>query len=117
MCVLLVACDVGEDQATQGFHGPCADPAGSALGCEPVAIETAEDACWKLVECAAIPLDNGDARDWDDCVARVQRMDAPRRSFALACVEAATCDDLRVPGSPINPQSYPPCFAYGSQQQ
>lgn len=97
LCALLVcgACDDG--MPTEGTRGPCA--AGGQVLDDPrcFAVETPEDACWKLVDCGVILLLNDadpNAFDWDNCVARIEGMQSNDQRFALACVEAASCDQL-----------------------
>lgn len=95
-----------------GTRGPCA--AGGQIledpSCE--AVETIEDACWKLVQCAVIPLDSdeGGPRDWGSCVDRLEDMRDHNRDLALACVDAASCDQLIVNDSPNNPYEWPDCL-------
>ncbi|RMH38055.1 MAG: hypothetical protein D6689_20220 [Deltaproteobacteria bacterium] len=85
----------------QGSRGPCATPAGAPLACPdaPGAIETPEDACWKLVDCGVIPLVDED-RGWEFCVRRLERLTDAALDYALACIDAATCDDLLQQNSP-----------------
>ena len=81
-----------------GTRGQCAE--GGQLNTCPEAERTVEGACWRLVDCAAIPLKSNDAArfDWDNCVA------------------ASSCDQLRMDGSPGAPntdQNY--CLGLGGR--
>src|SRR5687768_2489420 len=89
----LIACD-GDPKP--GARGPCASPTGPAIDCTPVPLDSAEDACWRLVECGAIPVVNPESEpncclDWAACVETIE--DLPDQDFelALACLEAAPC--------------------------
>lgn len=84
----LASCD-GE----LGVRGPCATPTGSIEGCVPQAIETADDACWKLVDCGVLRV-NSDGYDWADCVERIEEYPAERQQLTLSCIEAASCVEL-----------------------
>ena len=96
---------------TDGTRGPCA--AGGQVLDDPScqAVETVEDACWKLVECGVLPLDSEDGNDWGDCVDELEFMRAHNRELALVCVDTASCDQLAVRGSP-NPGfgEWPDCL-------
>jgi hypothetical protein len=112
----LAACDY--DSGTHGVRSACAEPGGAGLDCEPLPIETAEDACWKLVECGAIALEAEGRFDWDRCVSHVRGLPSYRQDFALACIEGARCDELLFAGSPNpsrNPSNFPPCLQHGDQ--
>lgn len=113
------ACD-GEGYS-DGYRSPCAG-GGQILGCEDEAIETPEDACWKLVECGAFPIDTDDPdtdeldpdrqQDFAGCVDRLRRSDEDSARIAIACVEAASCDELIVDDSPQNPYEWPGCLEF-----
>ena len=119
VAVALACLGCGDDEAQQGTRDRCAVGAGTLLECQPTAIDTAEQACWRLVECAVIPLEHPDALDWRRCVGRIEGFADYRRRFALTCVEHASCDDLKVPRSPTNPSrsddSLPSCLQFGDQ--
>jgi hypothetical protein len=97
---------------TDGTRGPCA--AGGQILDDPSceAVETVEDACWKLVECGVLPLEGGEGgpADWGDCVGRFEDMRAHNRELAVLCVDAASCDQLIVNDSPNNPFEWPDCL-------
>lgn len=102
------ACD-GNGSA-DGARGRCT-AGGQVLGdCEQVA--TVEDACWKLVDCAVIPVSSDMTRDWGDCVDRIDALDPTSQEAAVACVDAASCDELTVNDSPSNPYEWPDCLQY-----
>jgi hypothetical protein len=119
VCALLGAC--GDDQPTPGLRGECAQTGGTLLGCDDGVIETAEDACWKLVECGVIPVDHTDdgVLDWSRRVTEIRVTQNERERFILACVEASSCDDLKDGRSPINPPRWedalPLCLQYGDR--
>ncbi len=112
----LTGCDFDD---TVGLDTPCAEASGSGLGCEPFPVETAEDACWKMVECSAIPVESSDSFDWDRCVSYLRGLESFRQEFSLACIEGAQCDELKFSGSPDspsrNPANFPPCLQHGDQ--
>lgn len=116
---VLAAC--GDDQPTAGFRGECAQAGGTLLGCDEAPIESAEDACWKLVECGVIPIDHEDdgVLDWPRCLTEIRNTQNEREAFILACVEAASCDELKQDRSPINPPRWedalPLCLQYGDR--
>jgi len=84
----------GDDATDPGVRDQCADSSGVIIGCTPRAVETPMDACWKLVDCGALPQ-SSDNYDWADCVRDIERMIEERQSLVLACVDASTCDDLK----------------------
>jgi hypothetical protein len=98
LVVILAACSNND-----GTRGQCA--AGGALNACPEAERTAEGACWRLVDCAAIPLhsdDNG-VFDWDNCVDEIESLTDDRQRLIVDCIAASTCDALLVQGSPRQP--------------
>jgi hypothetical protein len=114
---LLAACDT--DGPVPGVREPCAVGAGPLQECADEPIETPEDACWRLVQCAALPINrpNEDEDcgfcDFRSCVVLLEAMGQDQMELALACVEVATCDQLKSGGeSPENPDP-PPCFQQG----
>ncbi len=109
------ACGAGDDVAS-GARAECA--AGGVLTDCPDAPRTAEDACWRLVECGAIPLDHPEdfRLDWGTCVDRIQSQPEQYERLIVSCVAASTCDQLRANGSPDQPntdQIY--CLQLGEQ--
>jgi hypothetical protein len=119
--VPLLACSF--DEAAPGVRGQCATAVGEPV-CDSEAIETGEDACWKLVECGSIPVvepvpDDDDYFDQPQCELFFQRLSEHRYDVSLACIEAASCDQLRFEGGPDtptrNPEGMPPCLEYGDQ--
>lgn len=120
LAVLALAC--GHDGPDPGVRGPCDQPGGSTLGCTPAAIATPEDACWRMVECGAIPVANPESDpeccfDWADCVEELDELPAAQLELALACVAAAPCSELLLPGSPDRPtrndEELPACLQHG----
>jgi len=113
LSVSAVGC--GDDGSSQGFRGPCAAP--GAIDCPSAPLETAEDLCWRLVECGSIPVagpEGNSVFDWPRCVESVNSLDDYQFEFSLACVEASTCDELKTNGSPNDP-GVPVCLRHGNQ--
>ena len=106
LLVLVSACGTGDDVAV-GSRANCAQ-GGELTDC-PDAERTAEAACWRLVDCGAISVDDpmfedfGDGVDWGTCVDRIQSEPDEYRSLVINCIAASTCDQLRVDGSPDAP--------------
>jgi len=100
----LVACTAGDD-TTQGTRSLCAQ--GGALTDCPDAERTAQAACWRLVDCGAISVasDNENRFTWGRCVDLLERQTADRERLVVNCIAASTCDELRVDGSPENPNT------------
>jgi hypothetical protein len=108
-CLALLACvgcSAGDD-VSPGAHGQCAY-GGQLLDC-PEAARTAAGACWRLVDCGSIALNAGEMNtsrfDWERCVDRLDGVTADRRSLAINCIAASSCDQLRMQGSPADPQT------------
>ena len=117
----MVAC--GGDGSTPGVRSECAAFGGAGLDCEDMPIESSVDACFKLVGCGAIPLenptDNSDCcLDWAFCVRELERLDDFNRDFVFACIEASSCDELKTDRSPEGPgrgeQGLPLCLQHGN---
>jgi hypothetical protein len=118
---LLTSCDP-DDAGEPGLRGECAAPGGQALTCPGAPLEDSEDACWKLVECGAIPVSHPEGRilDWGRCVRQIDRLPAQRYDVAMTCLELSSCDQLRFGGSPDAPDGnnsmqMPPCLEYGDR--
>ena len=80
-----------------GTRGQCAE--GGALNACPEADRTPEGACWRLVDCGAIPLKADDPNrrfDWNDCVDGIEGMTDDRQRLVVDCIAADTCDSLKV---------------------
>lgn len=117
LLLALGACSAGDDVAA-GAHSQCAF-GGELLDC-PDAHRTSEGACWRLVDCGAIAVNAGEANqfrfDWDRCVDGIDSTTQDRRTLIINCIAASTCDQLRMDGSPDNPdtsQNY--CLAFGGR--
>lgn len=109
------ACD-GTDGRLQGVREPCATASGTLLDCDDAPIRTEEEACFRLVHCGAITLNSDEdwVFDWDRCVRTFEQLEDFRYELALACVQYASCDDLKTDNSPRN--SEPPlCLDFGDQ--
>lgn len=106
-CLLLAlgACGLGDDVA-DGSRAQCAE--GGALNdtCTR-ALTTPEQACWRMVDCGAIPLHRNEQYqfDWSRCVGQIQNTGDVQSRLVIACVGASTCDQLKASGGA--------CFAYG----
>ena len=110
--MLLVGLGCGDDGATPGLRDECSSFSGAGLECESPPIESAADACQKLVDCGVIPLDAEGAFDWAECMARLEGLDDYNRELVFACVEVSSCDELKTPGSPDSP-GQPLCLEHG----
>ncbi|HSN26832.1 MAG TPA: hypothetical protein VLT45_11115 [Kofleriaceae bacterium] len=98
--LLLAACNAGDD-TTDGARANCAQ--GGVLTDCPDAPHTSEGACWRLVDCAAIPLDSANNFDWKRCVDGIDKLTADRQALVIDCIAASSCDALKVDGSPDQP--------------
>ena len=108
----VAACD--NTDAVDGARGPCGF-GGDLSACPPDEL-TPEGACWRLVDCAAIPVDAPDNNfDWGRCVDAIDGMTADRQTFVIDCVATSTCDALKVGGSPGDPYQRIFCFNFGAQ--
>jgi hypothetical protein len=96
--LVAAACDGTDD--VEGTRGPCAS-GGQLLG-DPACfgVASAEDACWKLVDCGVILLldVDGNLWDWDRCVDHLEGLPDAVARVAIACVGAASCDQLATRG-------------------
>ena len=92
-----------DDDTIEGTRAECAQ--GGALTDCPDAERTVEGACWRLVDCGAIPVksDNNNRFTWARCVDRLDSQTSDRQRVVVSCIAASTCDELRVGGSPGNP--------------
>src|SRR5690348_5491947 len=101
----LGACSLGDDQA-DGARAQCAEGGELNNTCSD-AVNTPEEACWRMVDCGAIALHENDsgAFDWNRCVREIERSGTPQEKLILACVGASTCDQLKADAEA--------CFAYG----
>lgn len=104
LLALGAGCNAGDD-TTDGTRGRCA--AGGALTACPEAPRTAEAACWRLVDCAVIPLnrDQDGAFDWGVCVDAIESRTADAERLIVSCIAASRCDALIVEGSPRRPNT------------
>lgn len=108
-CSLLLAataaCSLGDD-AADGSRAQCAE--GGALN-DTCAnnITTAEQACWRLVDCGAVRLHEDQYYDFDYslCVEEIEGAGMVQSRLIIACIGASTCDNLKYAGGS--------CFLYG----
>jgi hypothetical protein len=100
------ACGAGDD-TIEGTRAECAQ--GGALTDCPDAAQTPEAACWRLVDCGAIPVQSDNTMNppftWGRCVNAIESKTADRQRLIISCIAASTCDLLRVDGSPANPNT------------
>lgn len=122
--LVLIAFACGDDSATPGLRGECSAFSGAGLECESPPIETPADACARLLDCGAIPLENPPDQpdccfDWARCMAELEGLDDFNREQVFACVEISTCDELKTDSSPDSPgrgePSLPLCLQHGNQ--
>ncbi len=108
--LLLLSC------SKNGTRGACAE--GGALELEqcPEAERTPADACWKMVDCGAIPLAADDPAnrqyDWNDCLNDIENTTPDRQRLVIDCIAAATCDSLKLGVSNAPPG---PCILLGAE--
>jgi hypothetical protein len=118
VAVLAGAGACGVDGPKPGLREPCATASGPLGQCDPVVIDSAEDACWRMVECGALAVARPDDRDscgycdWTSCVLFIEELPDTSYERALDCVQAASCDALKSSGSPGDPDP-PPCLDQG----
>jgi hypothetical protein len=115
LIALLGACKAGDD-TVEGSHAECAR-GGELTDC-PEAERTSEGACWRLVDCGAIPLRSDDQNrfDWGNCTNRLDGLTSDRQRLVIDCIAASTCDQLQVNGSPDQPDtSMMICLLMGDQ--
>lgn len=109
------ACGAGDD-TIEGTRAECAQ--GGALTDCPDAQRTSQGACWRMVDCGAISIksDNQNRFTWARCVDAIDGLAADRQRLVIDCVAASTCDELRVNGSPGNPDtSQMHCLRFGGR--
>ncbi len=113
--LLLAACTAGDETAS-GARGVCAE--GGALTDCPDSARTPQAACWRLVNCGAIPISstNNGTFDWGACVDRIEQSIDPQQTLIVDCIAASSCDALKVQGSPDDPQrDQMACFHLGGR--
>jgi hypothetical protein len=100
---LLAGC--AGDDASPGARDLCAQ--GGELNDCPDTERTVEAVCWRLVDCGAIAVNGSEdfSLDWGTCMDRLEDTPADRRRLVVNCIAASTCDQLRVDGSPTNPNT------------
>ena len=111
VCVGWAACGTDDEQGTRA---ECAQ--GGALTDCPDAERTSQGACWRLVDCGAIAVQSSNANrfTWGRCVDSLDSLTADRQRLVIDCVAASTCDELRVDGSPDNPDPHDMhCLRFG----
>lgn len=86
--------DDEENTGKGGVQGACFTPTGTPLGCDDAPIETTADACDKLVACGIVPVDREMGGDYGDCLRVIDELERFQYEFALACIEASTCEEL-----------------------
>lgn len=109
-------CGNGAGDTNEGTRAECA--AGGALTSCPEADRTAEGACWRLVDCGAISVssDNDNRFTWAHCVTDIEAQGDDAQRLIIDCVAASSCDQLRVAGSPRNPDPNDiQCLRFGGQ--
>ncbi len=90
----------GNDAPKAETRAECVSAAGPLIECDPVPLAGAEDACWRLVQCGAIPVANPESEpdrgfDWSTCVDFIERLPDQRFELALACIESSACNELK----------------------
>jgi hypothetical protein len=115
LCITALCASCDSTKSVDGARGRCA-VGGAINGCEATAL-TAIDACNKMVDCGAIPVDHEDPNgfDWGRCVDDLSSQQPDQQRFTLACIAAAPCDELKTDGSPNNPYGRIACFTFGDR--
>src|SRR3954471_2354581 len=99
---LLILCALAAGCTSNGTRARCAE--GGALTACPDYPRTAEGACWKLVDCAVIPLSRDDNNfDWGRCVDGIESQTNDVEQLVVSCIAASSCDALQVEGAPDDP--------------
>ena len=106
LALAVTACSAGDDGIAEGARTQCAF-GGELTDC-PDPYRTPAAACWRMVDCGAIPLDGENRFDWNGCVGELERMRAERQRLVINCIAASTCDQLRDTEQDL-------CFALGGQ--
>jgi hypothetical protein len=109
LLVLALAACTGGDDTADGTRGPCAE--GGELNNQDCHAnpQTPWDACWRMVDCGAIPVHQEDPNrdDFDNCLERIEgRLDAAQL-LVIQCIGASTCDQLRLDNDR--------CFLFGRE--
>ena len=114
--VTLALSMLGSCSATNGIAGgaraECAH--GGALVDCPEAERTPEGACWRLVDCAAIPVkdENDDnVLDWGACVNYIEARSTAGETLIIDCIAASSCDQLQNVGPTYD--LHGPCLLLG----
>jgi hypothetical protein len=99
--LLLVFALAACSDTSDGARSQCA--AGGAIqGTCPLVDRTIQSACFRLVDCGAILLQSRNF-DWQGCLAALQGVLPQAQELVIDCISRATCDALKVQGSPDNP--------------
>jgi hypothetical protein len=100
--VILVLTCVACSDTRDGARSQCA--AGGAIqGTCPLEDRTVEGACWRYVDCGAMLLQSMNHFDWQGCVGAIEGVPPQTQTLIINCVAGATCDGLKVQGSPDDP--------------
>jgi hypothetical protein len=102
--ITLAACTGGDD-ISDGTRDKCAE--GGELNDCHANPQTPWDACWRLVDCGALPLFEDMGNDFDDCLNRIESRLAPAQRLVIGCIGAMTCDQLRLDNDR--------CFRFGRE--
>lgn len=93
-----IACSATGDRYL-GSRANC-EFGGTLTDCEN-ARRTIHDACFRLVDCGAIPLryeEDNNNLDWDECVRRLEGTEDAIADLVVSCIATSTCDELRTHG-------------------
>ena len=117
LCLLLALAACGGDDTSAGARGDCAE--GGALDACPPADPTPEGACTYLVECGVIPIESGgndNHFDYGACIDAIEGDLDVGEQLVIDCIEASSCDALKVQGSPDDPNAGQiACFHFGGK--
>ncbi|HLL21211.1 MAG TPA: hypothetical protein VK427_03720 [Kofleriaceae bacterium] len=95
LALALLACSASDD-VYRGSRAEC-EFGGTLTDC-PDAERDVQSACWRLVDCGAIPVHHEtdeNRLDWDNCVNRLETRTEDRRRVTIACIASSACDELR----------------------
>jgi hypothetical protein len=92
---ICAGCNAGDD-TTDGARALCGE--GGTINACPEVPHTPEGACWRLVDCAAIPLHVNNMNgtfDWGQCVTGIEQLTDAQQQLVIDCVVASSCDALK----------------------
>jgi hypothetical protein len=94
LLIFLAACGTGNN--IDGTRGNCAEGGALTDTCDGE-VSTPADACWRMVDCGAIPIFNDDNNvfDWGNCTDYIDTLTSTRQTLVIACIAGSSCDMLK----------------------